>query len=241
VTRLRNHKCARHRRRDDQGFTLVELLVVMTLMGLVLGLIATLVSSTLRTSSRARVAATDTSTAATSMDRLTRDLRMAIAPTASTQAFTSASDSDVTFYTALGTEPAPLLVRWWLDAAGVLRRSETRPTGNVPPYTWSGTPNTTSIVARGVVVDVSAPLFRYLNPTNAIVSIGCYERTPAPNPCATPLAASPNVSATDLALVAAVDVRLAVRSSAADSGIGSVQQSRVVIVNRGAVTLPRNR
>lgn len=67
-------------RRSDGGFSLVELLVVITIMTVLGGMVTSLVVSTLRSSSGTRARLADVDNVRVAMDSMTRTLRTAIAP-----------------------------------------------------------------------------------------------------------------------------------------------------------------
>src|SRR5690348_14265825 len=88
-------------RRSEGGFSLIELMVAMTLLSLVtaagFGTVIEMQHQAMLTTDRF----TAEGEAQTITDRITKDLRTAVAPSSTEAAFASASPNDVTFYASL--------------------------------------------------------------------------------------------------------------------------------------------
>jgi prepilin-type N-terminal cleavage/methylation domain-containing protein len=155
-------------RRGQRGYTLVETMIAMALLSLV----TAAAFSTVNVMSNQAAATTDRFTAQgegqTIADRITKDLRTAVAPTATTAAFASAGPNDVVFYANLndlslpsGTGPIRLHAYASLVPATnvyIFHEDATVPGGSVGAWTYTATP-----IGRidGQYLDTSQPMFKY--------------------------------------------------------------------------------
>jgi prepilin-type N-terminal cleavage/methylation domain-containing protein len=108
----------RRRLGREQGFTLVEVLVAMSILGIVIAGAMTMIQVVLR-QSRGVVERTDAmQRGRLALDDLTRQIRSQVCLNATTPGFVEAKDSDLTFYADLsdGTQ-APVRRRVYYDAA----------------------------------------------------------------------------------------------------------------------------
>jgi len=96
----------RSRHRVETGTTLVELTVVVALIGIMLPAIYGTMSFVERQTSITSDRFTATSNGQIVMDRVSREIRAAQAPTTTTTVFLSASSMGVTFYASLGARSA---------------------------------------------------------------------------------------------------------------------------------------
>ena len=102
MKRLRRRAVAALRARpSERGFTLVEVMVATSLLSVVLasafGVLGVMQNQSVKTSDRFSA----TSEAQTIADRITKDLRTAVAPSSTAAAFASADQNDVVFYANL--------------------------------------------------------------------------------------------------------------------------------------------
>lgn len=223
----------RTRLRADAGLTLVELLMVMLLMAVVGTLASTWVIGTQRTAAGFTARVDDLADARLAVERITRDLRVAIRPRNGTAAFAAgATVSDVTFYANLTAGP-PLRVRYVLTGTGTtgqLVREQTAARGTVQPYTYPAAPDSSMVLARSL--DVSVPLLTYYDvPSSALAP--CTSTSPAPSPCATAMPVAPSV--TQLDAVGSVQVEVAVRSRSTLTPATRLE-TRVRLENAGQTT-----
>jgi hypothetical protein len=133
---LRQH--AGERASGDSGVTLSELLVIMTLMGVLLAATYTLTNALSGWTNRvdARVRASDD--ARVLMDRMTRELRQAVEVKDGDGAFTQALPRQCAFYSDIDRDGSPEIVSYRV-AGNVLYRGVAEPSRAVPPYTPYGT------------------------------------------------------------------------------------------------------
>jgi len=151
---------------SEQGHTLIEMMIATMLLSLVVasafGVVIVMQNQAVKTADRF----TAESEAQTMADRLTKDIRTAVAPTSTTAAFASADSNDVVFYanlSDLATGVGPTRLHAYLSQVGatgvyVLHEDATQPSGTVGNYTYTG-----AIINRldGEYIDTTQPLFTY--------------------------------------------------------------------------------
>ncbi len=184
----------------EEGFTLVELMVVLVLMGIVLGILTNSMIQAQRTVTGTLQRQNDLGQARIAADAISADLRALV--TLQSVTFERAADGEVIFYadrtiactpavagpppTAPACEP-PVKIHIVRDPSGTVTRTATRPpagTARTPPltaYTVAAGAQSTSprVLARGVRTDV--PLFRFH-------SSFAYSAGPTPTPVPSNLA-----------------------------------------------------
>jgi prepilin-type N-terminal cleavage/methylation domain-containing protein len=141
-------------RRSESGFTLVELTVAISLLSLVtaaaFGTVIEMQHQAVLTTDRF----TAEGEAQTIADRITKDLRTAVAPSSTQAAFASASASDVTFYASLSDPNGPTKLHAYVSAApgnvSVFHEDSTAPDPGGTPgnYTYNQNPTVTRIDGR---------------------------------------------------------------------------------------------
>jgi prepilin-type N-terminal cleavage/methylation domain-containing protein len=154
-------------RRSEGGYTLIEMMIAMSLMSLVtaaaFGVVNVMSNQAMAASDRL----TAQGEAQTIADRITKDLRTAVAPSAPTAAFASAGVNDVVFYASLsdlstgGQGPTRLHAYTSLvpgTSIYVFHEDATQPIVVNGNYTYTSTP-----VSRidGEYIDTSKPIFTY--------------------------------------------------------------------------------
>jgi prepilin-type N-terminal cleavage/methylation domain-containing protein len=169
---MRTRHLARHaggRSGDDSGVTLGELLVVMTLMGVVLAAAYTLTNALSGWTNRvdARVRASDE--ARLLMDRMTRELRQAVEVTDGGGAFTQALPRQCAFYSDIDRDGSPEIVSYRV-AGNVLYRGVAEPSRVVPPYTPYGT-TVESVLVRSIDALWTGSAFTYYDRSDPPVQV----------------------------------------------------------------------
>ncbi len=216
-------------RRGDGGFGLPELLVSMTLGGLLLLALGTTFAHSLRTSAQATTRVSNTAELRDAMDVVARRLRLAVRPRTGTPAFEVAGPRTVRFYASLlkpgdpSADTAPTLVEYTVESA-CLRETRTVP-GGTSESTWSwtvGATTTTTCLTRGNVSPTAA-LFTYYATTSP---------PPGPSPAPeTPLGSSGTVTGADLDTIRSVVVSADLKATATSGVSASRARTRVTLVN----------
>lgn len=171
------------RGRDDSGFSLPELLVVMLLSSIVLAAVAVVFNGSMRVARVATAKGSTTADARIVMDAMLRRLRVAVVPPGGTSVFdmvgTAAgtnyptgvdpvpSATEVAFFASLTTggstaDPAPTLVDYSIDTtANCLREEMTPASGTAPNFTWPAANTRSRCLAFGVLNADGSRLFTY--------------------------------------------------------------------------------
>jgi prepilin-type N-terminal cleavage/methylation domain-containing protein len=155
----------RRLRKDQAGFTLVELLVVVVILGAVSAGIYRALDNIQSTSSGAAERVINLDEGRVLMDTLTKDFRTATRLTSTSLPMESADWQSATFYARLNTTGQPVRLHVSLDAEGRLQEQITDPVcavGTTPcpddQWTYPG-PARTRIVGRWV--DKTIAVFKY--------------------------------------------------------------------------------
>jgi prepilin-type N-terminal cleavage/methylation domain-containing protein len=180
VKRLRRRAVAALRARpSERGFTIVEVMVATSLLSVVLasafGVIGVMQNQSVKTSDRFSA----TSEAQTIADRITKDLRTAVAPSSTAAAFASADQNDVVFYANLAnlnTGAGPTRLHAYVSqvaATGVyvFHEDYTQPNAGLSSpgnYVYTAAPT-----ARldGQYIQTSLPIFSYYDATAPIPNL----------------------------------------------------------------------
>lgn len=166
-------------RREERGYTLVEMMIAMALLSLVtaaaFGVVNVMSNQAMTTTDRF----TAEGEGQTIADRITKDLRTAVAPTTLTAAFASANSNDLVFYASLSDlsnplNPGPIKLHAYVSLVGgtgvyAFHEDATPPdAGSYPNYTY-----TTSPINRidGKYLDTSQPIFTYYTATDPVNAI----------------------------------------------------------------------
>lgn len=163
---------------DDDGITLVELLVAIMLFAIVLTMVASIYGTMSKTVNFARATSNNYKLSSLGMAQLSDSLRFAITNPVQNQpadspAFTLAKAESITLYTYIDTNPTspkPVQVNYSLDASR--RLIETRYAAySIATGYWAyqTTPYSTRTLTGQVLAPTGteAPLFTYLDKNNA--------------------------------------------------------------------------
>jgi prepilin-type N-terminal cleavage/methylation domain-containing protein len=174
---------ALQRGRDDTGFSLPELLVVMLLSSIVLAAVAVVFNGSMRVARTASAKGNTTGDARIAMDAMIRRLRVAVVPPGGTSPFGMAgtaagtnypgtvdavpSATEVAFFASLTTagstsDPTPTLVDYSIDTtAKCLRERMTPASGTAPNFTWPLTSTRSRCLIFGGINPDGSRLFTY--------------------------------------------------------------------------------
>lgn len=140
------------RRRDERGFTIVELLVAMLVLGIVVAGAATMMQVVLR-QSRGTVERTDAmQRGRLVLDTLTREIRSQVCLNPTTYGLHSGSKDSITFYSEFDADDtsSPRLNRLTFDpAAGTITRTVWNTTA-AGPIGYPSAPASTQLVANRI-------------------------------------------------------------------------------------------
>jgi Tfp pilus assembly protein PilE len=158
-------RSSRRVRRTEGGTSLVELVMVIAILGVFLPTAFTAVSSMQKAESSTTDRFAALSDAQILANRLTKDLRAAVAASPTGAAFVAADTQEVTFYASLGDPNGPVRLRAYIStipgtsvAAFYEDLTKADTTSTPPNYTYSGTASTR---INGRYLDTSKPIFSY--------------------------------------------------------------------------------
>jgi prepilin-type N-terminal cleavage/methylation domain-containing protein len=148
----------------ERGFTMIELLVAMAIMGALLGAFGQMLVTTSKSSARTQEQATLQDLARTAITGLTRDVREAT-NTLGTSPVESLSGTTLTFDAPDESTPFHLRRVSYQLVGGVLDRSVTTSlnTGNAP-WQWPGTPGPWTATLDSIT---NGSIFTYYDATGA--------------------------------------------------------------------------
>ena len=155
-------------RRDERGFTLTELLVVISVGGIVMLAAVNLIDASVRASDEVLDRVDGLGKGRQAFEQLTQRLRSQVCPDKDTPAIVAASDSSLTFYTELSStsdpQGNPLFVpegRRISLAGGILREEVWNALATPYANTFGGPPNVNRVMADAIFPQPGRPFFRY--------------------------------------------------------------------------------
>lgn len=153
------------RRRDEGGFTLVELIVVIGIVGILLAGLFTFAISTLQVTQRVDVRTTDHSNAQLAMVVLGRDIRAAVAPEPAVEAaFLVTKPNEAEFTANIDSIVRPARISIGIDGASRLLETSIEPTGSIvsEDLAWDPDDSEVRYVASFLSnEEAGEPVFRY--------------------------------------------------------------------------------
>jgi prepilin-type N-terminal cleavage/methylation domain-containing protein len=165
---------ARARSDMDAGFTLIEMMIAVMLLSVVLAAAFGVLSSMQRAAVFTTNRFTAEGEAQTIADRITKDIRTAVATSATGAAFVSADMNDVTFYANLADPLGPDKLHAYLTLqAGttvyLFHEDSTPPDagGSVGNYSYTGA---AANRIDGKYIDTSQPIFSYYDLSGAAIA-----------------------------------------------------------------------
>ena len=153
---MRTLHTLRERRREDGGFSLIELLVGISILAIVGTIVTSTMIVTLRTSEGVENTAASSAAARTAESRVLSLIRAAVPPSTSSTtqppAIYAASDWGMGFYSQHGLDPRSPANRviLFVNGQGELVERITTPSGSGPDWTYSGANQTERVIARGL-------------------------------------------------------------------------------------------
>lgn len=220
------------RRHSEDGLTLIELMVTITILGIVMSALTAGAISIYRATSYVTLSTDDQNQARTAIEVLSRDVRAAspVRPS-SDPAFLMARPNDANFTANLDDSTRPRLVRLYIDTDSRMIEDATEPdppTTPPGPITWDPDANAViRYIAAFVVNDASLPIFRYFdvdgNELDYVTS----------GTCAGPNGAvdAPCLDATQRSRIATVDINLTISSDPGDRVARFTVSQRVRLPN----------
>lgn len=182
--------------RDEEGFTALEMVATLLILGIVLSMTLGAVTSGLRAHRGAELRLENLAEAQTIVNNMTKELRTATRLDPVGSPFVVAAPFEVIFYANLHTDGGPRKIRLYVDGADRLVREITEPDeGSVPPnYTYTGDPGS-RILGLYVANSTERPIFEYFDAAGEALE---------PD-------SSGGLSAADRVLVEAVGITLSIR------------------------------
>lgn len=146
-------------KRGDEGTTLTEFLVVLTLMGSVISLVYLLLNSTTGMSNRIDAGAQAAEQSRTAIDKMTKELRQAVELTDDGGVFSTAATRTCGFYADVNHDHAPERVTYYVSGTQLLR-VQASATTSAPPWAF-GAPSTPTTLVTSMPASFTGPIFTY--------------------------------------------------------------------------------
>jgi prepilin-type N-terminal cleavage/methylation domain-containing protein len=227
----RSNELAGEETTSDGGYTLMEMVVVVMILGIVLAMVQTTLILTQKTVSGSGARVNQTSQANVAISSISKVLRTAVLPSqlsatglsAGAAAFIQGTKTSVQFYANINNDAnvtGPSQVSYSVSAAGLLTEKiqppDSHAAGNYN-YTYNcSTCAVTRVLAR--FVSTTQAMFTYYTKTGATIT-------------------DPTLTASDLAAVDSVDVVVQVKSSANSTIQPTTLYERVTLPNADSVAI----
>jgi prepilin-type N-terminal cleavage/methylation domain-containing protein len=224
----------------EAGFTLVELLVAMFILGLLLTIVGGFYYSSVRLVDAAKATSQSTNNASTVMNELSDVIRSGtqnpvVGNSIPAPALVTATPESITVYSYVNsyvnsgsTAVRPLLVQFSLNASRQLVEKRWAPTSSSGGYfifpAVTATPTNSNIIGGPILATPSSPagslpLFTYLDNTGAAIVVG-----------------GSGLTATQLATVVSIEVTVRIAGASTSSRPNVVLQNTVGMPNLGATS-----
>jgi prepilin-type N-terminal cleavage/methylation domain-containing protein len=131
-------RALRRLRRDEGGFSLVELLATMAVLGIILAVFATVISTAVTQSTQEQEFGTIQAESRAALEQFARDLRQAYTGVDDTWPIEAISNTSITFLSPQsqrGTTFRLQRVQWQLNGTSLQRRFVTT-SNTAPPWIW---------------------------------------------------------------------------------------------------------
>lgn len=155
------------RRRDESGYSLIETMVAMMLLSVVIaaafGVVSVMQRGAVTTTNRF----TAEGEAQTIADRISKDIRAAVATSVTGAAFASADVNDVTFYASLADPLGPTKLHAYVTQLGttnvyLFHEDSTAPNAGGSPGNYTYPAGATTRI-DGKYLDTTQPIFSYFD------------------------------------------------------------------------------
>lgn len=201
-------------RNDERGFTLVEMMVVVTLLSVVLTVLYQGLDSMQTSALGAQERLGNLDEARVMMATITKDIRTAARLTEGASPFDVADAREMTFYANIGSTLGPSKVRIYIDSQNRLIEEVIAPGGTAPNYTYTSTPKVRA-VGRYVVPGTTLFRYQYFNQATQAFT----ELTNVP------------LSSADRLLVQSVEITIPIRRSSLQASPATTLINRVRLPN----------
>lgn len=237
------------RMRDDEGVTLVEVLITMVISTVLLAAISAMVINGVRTADAANQRTNATAQMRTAADRMTKQLRTADSYNGSTQAIIVAEAERIGFYAKLDTldltaagvgstaQVPSVIWLWTRNGAGTTREICQQVYRGTPSGTTFSFPSgatdrnaarTCQVVARGLSRTPTRPLFTYLK------NVDTTYRTDGSSVSSVTAGGTGAVTGTDIATIQSVEVWMTSAMRTQDATRNHSTVARVTFINLSA-------
>ncbi|MGV8886076.1 MAG: type II secretion system protein [Microbacteriaceae bacterium] len=226
-------------RRNEDGITLIELLVAMILLGILLTVVVSLYVSATNAVSLARAVTGNTKQVSNAMNEASRVIRAGTEnpltpPATPAPAFVSAKKDDVIIYAFINLENAqeqPQMIRLWVDrATGTFMESRWRATAvtGTTRWTFPSNPCLATNVPAGCTIPDGKTMLAEAVPASSTLIFQYFQKngTPIPVPAA-------GLSLADRGLVSSVKITLTTQTSLTDASNPVTLENTVGMPNLG--------
>ena len=206
---------------DEKGFTLVELLVAVTILAFVLAGMYQGINNLSSTAVEAEERVVNLDEARVLMATVTKDLRTATRLESTVSPFLYADERQIIFHANIYTNTGPNRVTVFVDGTNQFVEQTVAPNaGSCPNCTYTGT-GTTRVVGRWVANPTTQPIFRFFDGTGAQVAA----------PLSDPLEAGDPAELAILRTIESVEVNLSIRRTQTIGSKGTTLINRVRLPN----------
>jgi prepilin-type N-terminal cleavage/methylation domain-containing protein len=155
-------------RTADQGFTVVELVIVASLMSVVIGIAYLLFNSTVGMSDRIMERSVVSEQARGSMDVITRELRQAKQIVDGQGVFSNAQPRQCSFFMDLNRDGVPERITYLMNGAKLVR-TQASATTLVPPFSF-GADGPQSTLIDSIATTYTGPIFTYYDSAGTVLT-----------------------------------------------------------------------
>jgi len=159
---------ATHDHRTDQGFTVVELVIVASLMSVVIGIAYLLFNSTVGMSDRIMTRSIVAEQVRGSADSMTRELRQAREIVTGNGVFANAQARQCSFYMDVNRDNVPERVTYLMNGVRLVR-TQASATTSVPPYSF-GADGAQRTLITTISPTFTGPVFQYFDTYGTVLT-----------------------------------------------------------------------